>query len=953
VTHRIEHALVMDTDDMPGRGGYAVVGLSDGLEQAERVFVSENFGISDFLHDPRNDRVFYSFFRVPNGRRRAFVRRFVHGTRRNATQNRVFVHTLFLEDATFDALHRLPWLLADATFSRAGESERHPLRLDPADPLLDLSRFTALEWSPEPALLDGIAARFRKRLEFLDKRLPNAASAVAATIGALQRQRPVLLPQGGAYEQVVLLAWSMLPPPDRAEIAWTQHDAQNVHIAFELASTPAGGNVDLAAAPDEVARRIVEMNVTSEETHAEFHRRTARYDLHVRGDAVRAWFAWRDQLTVVGSRWSVVGVEELEALARTIRPDRGDPWVDGEEILELLWPAVEDEVRGGRSEAQAVNRWASLFERSGLGARIFAAPPRQEWLDRVSERFSADALVRFFTFGADAGPAGVPVRDAVAAWLIAKRPGIAPDVLARFATQLARDRSSRVEPIVRRLFESPDGLRQLAEVTPLNAEMGDLVLLATLVAIQNAHPWTAGYVIGTLLRHLELSTETRTRVNAAIADSVAAILRDDTGAFVRFVSLLSKELQERLVNQAVAWGDRELQRDLAARTIDGGIAVGPHTSELVFALANAGERAPGWGELLLRIAGNIDAHRREDVMRRFDERIARLDASRVDLAGLLEQVVAFLRRPDIAAGSSLRTLLSFTESEWSADVVPVVAGQVLRSRDVAAWDTLVARLASAFGRAHRDDTGKLVVAFWNRLEPRDVPNVSQDVIDAASRLEGARREAFVEAWTRRIGALPRSPRSEQLIAVVEQLQEGDARDVRIARNRRTIELGGASFETLNELDDDLWNDDDRTYGERIESALVAYAGTSPLKRAHRLIDLLANPHVLPSVKLAVETYLPFALHDLAPRDWNELVKTPPAKLFCRGSLTMIVARRLGATRDAGDAAADLESIVQRMQKRDALDALAAGRIDAEPQWRKWVRKMSGRLRMTTNGPVPM
>src|SRR4051794_406550 len=62
MTFRIEHALVMDTDHLRGGGGYSVAAVSQGVREAERVFVAENFGISDFLHDPKNQRVYYSIF---------------------------------------------------------------------------------------------------------------------------------------------------------------------------------------------------------------------------------------------------------------------------------------------------------------------------------------------------------------------------------------------------------------------------------------------------------------------------------------------------------------------------------------------------------------------------------------------------------------------------------------------------------------------------------------------------------------------------------------------------------------------------------------------------------------------------------------------------------------------------------------------------------------------------
>src|SRR6185295_4759765 len=125
-----------------GGGGYSVAAVSPEVTEAERVFVAENFGISDFLHDPRNERVYFSVFRVPGGRRTAFVRRFGKGTRRNGVQSRLFVHTLFLEKDLLERLLYLPWLLIDRPLTMGGNEIF--LSTDPQP--LQHGSFTALEW---------------------------------------------------------------------------------------------------------------------------------------------------------------------------------------------------------------------------------------------------------------------------------------------------------------------------------------------------------------------------------------------------------------------------------------------------------------------------------------------------------------------------------------------------------------------------------------------------------------------------------------------------------------------------------------------------------------------------------------------------------------------------------------------------------------------------------------
>lgn len=303
MTHRIEHVLVMDTDDMPGRGGYGVVGISPGVTQAERLFVSENFGISDFLHDRENDRLFFSVFRVPGGRR-AFVRRFANGTRRNGTQSRLFVHTLFLDDETEDALHGLPWLLSDAKFRLPGQTESHPLTRD-RGVLVSDPDFPALEWCEDEMSAEAPVRRLNNRMRQVDRWLSeaglgmtSAVEAVATVIAAFQSGRKAVLPQSILYEQLTLLAWSMLPVRDREEHAWTQHDSQNTVIVFSVANATEGVTVDINAAPTPVARWIVEMNTASVESWSEFHEKTARENLTARGSGIADWQKWRDALAV-------------------------------------------------------------------------------------------------------------------------------------------------------------------------------------------------------------------------------------------------------------------------------------------------------------------------------------------------------------------------------------------------------------------------------------------------------------------------------------------------------------------------------------------------------------------------------------------------------------------------------------------------------------------------------
>ncbi|MFP5247162.1 MAG: hypothetical protein ACLGH0_10750, partial [Thermoanaerobaculia bacterium] len=326
--HTIEHVLVMDTDDLPGRGGYGVVGISPGVTPAERAFAADNFGISDYLHDPQNDRLFFSVLRVPGGRR-ALVRRFANGLRRNGTQNRLFVHTLFLDDATYAAVHGLPWLLDEAL-----TTDRDALLRDPA--------FPALRWTEDAA---PPVQRFQSRMKQVERWLAQAGlgnvtatDAIAAVIAGFQAGRRVILPQGRLYEQLTLLAWSMLPMRDREQFAWTQHDAQNLAVPFELANAVLPATIDVARGATDTARWIVAMNTTSEESWHEFHEKAIRCELTARGEDLAGWRKWRAALAGVQEKLDTNELAgRLAALAKAADPRKREPWVDGFEVLQMLW----------------------------------------------------------------------------------------------------------------------------------------------------------------------------------------------------------------------------------------------------------------------------------------------------------------------------------------------------------------------------------------------------------------------------------------------------------------------------------------------------------------------------------------------------------------------------------------------------------------------------------------
>jgi hypothetical protein len=410
--HRIEHAVVMDTDDIPGRGGYALIGVSHGVRPEERAFVAQNFGISDYLNDPQRQsadeqRVFYSFFRIPGGRR-AFVRRFAKGRRRNQTQNRLFVHTLLLDDALYERLHGLPWLLINASVRLEGASAWERLRDEIAWTEHD-GWISHLEWDDGDGAADQVTDSLRKRLALAGE------EAVAGVITTLSKRQRVQLPQGRGNELLAMLAWSMLPWLDREEIAWTQHDTMNLTgVTFDLANVPRGA-ADLDAAAS-FALDIVHKGA-SEETWLDFQARSR--NMTVRNPAVIArWLEWRKGVAALPS------IEAMRTLSAIAKGNEDAPWIDREEILDLVW----------KNPAQLAS--------SGLHRVILRAAPDRRWLDRAAAQTSADELVSNLLLAAGEDAVTAPARTALADW-------IAENALDKISTEQFADLVSRLPPDAR------------------------------------------------------------------------------------------------------------------------------------------------------------------------------------------------------------------------------------------------------------------------------------------------------------------------------------------------------------------------------------------------------------------------------------------------------------------------------------------------------------------------
>ncbi|HEX2123736.1 MAG TPA: hypothetical protein VHL59_19060 [Thermoanaerobaculia bacterium] len=932
MTHTIEHVLVMDTDDLPGRGGYGVVGISPGVTPAERLFAAENFGISDYLHDPQNDRLFFSVLQVPGGRH-ALVRRFANGTRRNGTQSRLFVHTLFLDDATFAAVHGLPWLLDDVL-----TTDREPLLRDPA--------FPALQWEEDPAITAPPVQRFQGRMKQVERWLAqgglavSAADAVAAVIAGFQSGRRVILPQGRLFEQLTLLAWSMLPPRDRAQFGWTQHDAENVAVPFEIANAVQPPTVDLARGATAAARWIVEMNTASAGTWREFHDKARRCNLTARGEEIAGWQKWRNALLDVEEKIDTHDHEiqdRLTALAETAHPKQREPWVDGVEVLQILWGNVRRALAAGQPKEIVVDRWAGLLQRSGLDRVIFRLPPPAEWLDAAAREIGSDQLVRFFRFTHDE-PETKPTRAALARWLLERRPRLATENLGPLTGSLMSDETGLIEPLLDWLLDDPQALAVL-ERAPHGRGYGNFVLLATVIALRRQHPQTAAYVRNALLPQLEASDETRSRVSEKIADALAMMLRDDAEAFIRLASALGDRTAARLTGFVVAWLEDErirtlpLAREIVRRASGNRYPAVAGTASLARTLAEAGEAADVWLRVLLRAAKKADDSADPAAINAFVADVDRIRISTASIDPLIDHLNAAANAQS-RVGRCVRALIVMTRPAWTPRLVGAVAGVLGGVGRAAEWDTVVAALAETYGR----DAGPVLRRFWEHVDVSQVPNVSEATIDATRSIDRTELELLLRSWLTRLRRLPAGDRCERFVDALIEAAGGVSPAMRIPLAWRALTIGTAGDDTLNTLDHDLWTRDARSYESEMAEALQLRAGgTGALQRVQAWLALLASDRIAPSVKFVCEGVIGDAFAALTPEEWNVVVRMPRETLFARGTAALVLARQLGSS-GAADAARVFETTCRTSRRGDAADCLLLGRLDRKP-WRRLQRAL--------------
>jgi hypothetical protein len=933
MTFRIEHALVMDTDHLRGGGGYSVATVSPGVTEAERVFVAENFGISDFLHDPRNDRVYFSVFRVPGGQRTAFVRRFAKGTRRNGVQSRLFVHTLFLEEDLLERLVYLPWLLIDRPLTMGGNEIF--LSTDP-EPLQHGGSFAALEWDGEIATSDAFEQLAKNRYEPLISRFReneelaafDPKTVVASALDRISRGQRVELAQGPTYEQLSMVIWSMLPPSDRMDLAWTQHESGNTAITFAIANLPSPNDaMDFVGRASEWSLRLVGASTKKAEAWADMQEQMAKYRVSVRdGDAER-WLHWSDarqRLFANPKASDKVLTANLKDLADSVSDEKRERWVNEIEVLSFLLSLIPELKQEKETIEEATERLARVYMASGIANVIFRVVPPPELLDEYGAKFGVGPLIDFFLLGSEGvksstektlvSRAAAATRSAVAAWLLECKRADSVDlqILSRFVMRLALDRSD-YRALLQRIVLRTNGLRGFAKVlTREDERLGDAVLTAVMMGIQSRSADTASFITGTLLPRLEGSAALAARISVSFADQIAAVLRTSPEDFASFASRIRPEAAFSLVSSVENWlvDDRSvtfpLARAILIKANRGGLR-GVPVDELALLAAERGEATALWLPAALDAAARLDESGDPIAVQAFCRRLARLSQKPAQgNADALRQVVSALQRAARGgrAGVCTLALVRFTRP-WSdtgslADALQTaIAGGGAKASE---WTDIVADLVqepSSKNAYLAAVAGGLLLTYWNRLSASEFGGVTPPLVDALPALNAEGRERMVSRWLPLLCTLPEGAFAERFIDTLTSIASDRlGAEIEVARSWREIEHDAADAETLARLDMAIrasGKSTERPVREAIDKIIKRIPGLTD--RAVWLVHASASSMTAPTTRRIIERhFLSGVLSRLDPQQWQACLSAAGDDVFVHGNILLTVASELALSK---------------------------------------------------------
>lgn len=469
------------TDPSAGRAsGYVLVAASPRVAADDARHLAATPQVTDYLHLEASPGPFFSFYRLPSGAWAA-VRRFVRGTRRGA-YNRVVVYTLVATEETLAALADEPGLLwTRCRFRGDGGGERTPAALAEAAGEPGLERLDDLELVPLADPAAERAALLARRRDFLRQRWGDRdlAERLRRVLAAKVAGRRVLLPQGAEAEQLLAVAWSVLPPADRRATPWTSHLAAAAGKLFQFACCPDPPALradqddpgqwllplaePVADDPDDDARALAGALAAGEADLGELDDGFRRHGVRLAaGGQARRWIGWLKR----GGPRLLDGFADAAELARFFHELRlapgargSDPWLRPAYLLACASGTVRRLHAAGRPVDAAVGEVLEVL----VDTHWHAALLLPEVIAGLAELDAAavPVAVAFGVRGLPVPPDGRDDREVLLQLLLAAAPGetqpMLKDVLATLAVGLARCGSPRTAEAFDVLATLPGG----------------------------------------------------------------------------------------------------------------------------------------------------------------------------------------------------------------------------------------------------------------------------------------------------------------------------------------------------------------------------------------------------------------------------------------------------------------------------------------------------------------
>lgn len=972
------------TDPSSGRAsGYVLVAASPSVRPEDARHLTAAPQVTDFLHLEKSPGPYFSFYRLPSGCWAA-VKRFVRGTRRGAF-NRVVVHTLVVPPAALGALAGEPWLLWTRCRFRppAGGAELTPSALTErvGDPGLD--DLDDLEVSTEGEPRSERAALLGRRRDFLGERwgAEELEERLRAVLAALAGGRRALLPQGAESEQLLSVAWSLLPVEDRLETPWTTHLA------------PAAGNLfHLASCPDPRALRneqeepdcwVLPVTEPVPDDAGEDGRTLARafvagevdlgaldegFELHgIRLSAsgqTRRWIVWmrtgEGLFTPRASPGAGASVDELarcfHELRRHPRETEADPWLSPAHLLGVACATALEVQRAGKTADEALEEilqvlldthWHGALLRAETVAELAGLAPRGPETVPVAAALVGRTLPK--------PPGGRREREALLD-LFAGGPPPLPDrephpllarVLADLGVDLAVSGSPRAEEAFVQLASVPGGLAAAAEKI-----------------VSRQGPFAAARAV--------LRAGPRVREDHAVARVAAECffplvsgderLLRETSAEELATALAALESRPAALADVLRFGPEELY-DAAAQELRRWTAEAPEAARGTAASLAADpepDEDPG------------DPTRRRPGIAGLAERLSRLGAparawlpfavAEADLATVPPRLAVFLAgtsvpepearevfdtvadsfRRAVARGrlnAAHRALLEAASPGAGAHPEKAAAALArlgeLAAPDFFAWAPTVARLARALDGSAPEAASGVRGNYWRALAAHGGAGVPGEALEMLDGLRGDDRRRVADLWLPEIARLEGGADSNRLISALGALVDPDNAEQRFHYNLGRLALGvrleGLDLiEAVNQAGRLLRTPSPSAragpFGPFMKRALNKLLPPAPGPRAGAVVELLLSPRVPPSIKRVIETELCDASLKGAGRDLPGALPRVE-ELAGRGPLLLRVAAQLGGQWRTDPRSA--EAFLREAGRLGRYDAVAAFLATAE------------------------